>query len=200
MGSAVLNMWLGALTFAIILLSNQCMAFLYSSDEIAFDEGVDRGLNVTDEDGLVRDLNITDRSFDRNARGYGDAVDTLCGKYTTKRVKVKASTIGTFTVQRRTKRCIAYYTVEDSCSEMKLTCSSFFVDNRDPIKCKKGDRFLVKVSGHRKPMSYCKNHKPTERFPVLSKKKMKVWFVAENDVRYKSKFISCQVECYAVNK
>ena len=36
---------------------------------------------------------------------------------------------------------------------MKLTCSTFFVDNRDPGRCKNGDRFLVKVNG-KKPMRF----------------------------------------------
>ena len=36
---------------------------------------------------------------------------------------------------------------------MKLTCSTFYVDNRDPGRCKNGDRFLVKVAG-KKPRRF----------------------------------------------
>ena len=50
----------------------------------------------------------------RAGRAYGDAVDTLCGRYTAKRVVVKHNTVGTFTVQKRTRRCVAYYRVSIS--------------------------------------------------------------------------------------
>merc|ERR1712142_1005522 len=140
------------------------------------------------------DLERTDNLTRSDPKAYGDAVDTLCGKYTTKRVEVKRNTIGTFTVQKRTKHCIAYYELKAGCTEMKLTCSKFFIDNRDPGRCKNGDRFLVKVTG-KKPMRYCKNDKPTDRFPVISTRKMKVWFHAHEHKRFKSKTVSCQVEC-----
>jgi len=104
------------------------------------------------------------------------------------------NTIGTFTVQKQTKKCVAFYELKGGCREMKLTCSTFFVDNRDPGRCKNGDRFLVKVNG-KKPMRYCKNHKPTDRYPVVSTTKMKIWFHAHEHKRFKSKTISCQVEC-----
>eukprot|EP00092_Neocalanus_flemingeri_P020397 GFUD01022096.1.p1 GENE.GFUD01022096.1~~GFUD01022096.1.p1 ORF type:complete len:176 (+),score=33.13 GFUD01022096.1:57-584(+) len=148
------------------------------------------------------DSGITFEAYEDNGnltrsdeKAYGDAVDTLCGRFTTKRVQVKGNTIGTFTVQKQTRRCVAYYSLKGSCLEMKLTCSTFFVDNRDPGRCKNGDRFLVKVPGNKRPMRYCKNDKPTDRFPVLSDSKMKIWFHAHEHKRFKSKAISCQVEC-----
>jgi hypothetical protein len=64
-----------------------------------------------EEDEFDRFDNLT-RS---DAKAYGDAVDTLCGRYTTKRVEVKRNTIGTFTVQKQTRRCIAYYEVRMNC-------------------------------------------------------------------------------------
>merc|ERR1719318_66293 len=163
----------------------------------------DENFNSEMEDDMEDEMEegMEDAEFDRfdnltrsDPKAYGDAVDTLCGRYTTKRVEVKRNTIGTFTVQKQTKRCIAYYELKGGCLEMKLTCSTFFVDNRDPGRCKNGDRFLVKVAG-KKPRRYCKNDKPTDRFPVLSKSKMKVWFHAHEHKRFKSKAISCQVEC-----
>merc|ERR1712106_1215578 len=95
-------------------------------DEVeAFDEDEDEALDVDrieefdeveafDEDSLDEDEafdedrieefdpfdNLT-RSDDPKA--YGDAVDTLCGRFTTKRVEVKRNTIGTFTVQKQTR-------------------------------------------------------------------------------------------------
>merc|ERR1712042_122230 len=140
-------------------------------------------------------LGFFDNLTRSDPKAYGDAVDTLCGKYTTKRVEVKRNTIGTFTVQKQTKRCVAFYELKGGCREMKLTCSTFFVDNRDPGRCKNGDRFLVKVTGTKRPMRYCKNHKPTDRYPVVSDSKMKVWFHAHEHKRFKSKTVSCQVEC-----
>ena len=65
-----------------------------------------------EEDEFDRFDNLT-RS---DAKAYGDAVDTLCGRYTTKRVEVKRNTIGTFTVQKQTRRCIAYYEVRSNVS------------------------------------------------------------------------------------
>merc|ERR1719209_110612 len=160
--------------------------------------------DVADAELEVDELDEAEETLDRvesydnltrtDSKAYGDAVDTLCGRFTTKRVEVKKNTIGTFTVQKKTKRCAAYYSLAGGCLEMKLTCSTFFVDNRDPGRCKNGDRFLVKVPTQ-KPMRYCKNHKPTDRYPVLSISKMKIWFHAHEHKRFKSKAVSCQVEC-----
>ena len=57
------------------------------------------------------DLERSDNLTRSDSKAYGDAVDTLCGKYTTKRVEVKRNTIGTFTVQKQTKKCVAFYEV-----------------------------------------------------------------------------------------
>merc|ERR1712128_70687 len=160
----------------------------FNEDSLDEDEAIDE--NRIEEFDPFDNLTRSD-----DPKAYGDAVDTLCGRYTTKRVEVKRNTIGTFTVQKQTRRCVAYYELKGGCREMKLTCSTFFVDNRDPGRCKNGDRFLVKVPNTKKPMRYCKNDKPTDRFPVLSTSKMKIWFHAHEHKRFKSKAVSCQVEC-----
>merc|ERR1719309_1876374 len=74
--------------------------------EETFDE-VD-GFDIAEEslDDTERADNLTDLTR-ADDKAYGDAVDTLCGKYTTKRVEVKRNTIGTFTVQKQTKKCVA---------------------------------------------------------------------------------------------
>merc|ERR1712013_566462 len=51
-------------------------------------------------------------------------------------------------------RCTVLYKLT-SCKEMRMTCQKFYVDNRDPYKCKRGDTFTVKSKG-RKPKAYCK--------------------------------------------
>merc|ERR1712106_1101554 len=165
-------------------------------DEVeAFDEDSLDEDEAFDEDRIEEFDPFDNLTRSDDPKAYGDAVDTLCGRFTTKRVEGKRNTIGTFTVQKQTRRCVAYYELKGGCREMKLTCSTFFVDNRDPGRCKNGDRFLVKVPNTKKPMRYCKNDKPTDRFPVLSTSKMKIWFHAHEHKRFKSKAVSCQVEC-----
>merc|ERR1719244_288584 len=186
-------------TLTLLALFCLLQVFCFADEDLGIvdvdDEMIQDEFEDMDRAGSPQDeLEDMDRSGQPKA--YGDAVDTLCGKFTHKKVVVKGNTIGTFTVQKRTKRCVAHYTIGGGCKLMKLTCSTFFVDNRDRARCRKGDRFLVKVPQSKQPMRYCKNHKPTDRFPVLSSSTMKVWYHAHTDQKYKSKAISCQVECF----
>merc|ERR1719427_1016981 len=114
-------------------------------------------------------------------------------RYTTRTVLIGASTESVVASQKGTKRCTVLYKLTD-CKEMKMTCQKFYVDNRDPYKCKRGDTFNVKSAGG-KPMSYCKRNKPNERFPVLSRKNMKMWYTASGGKRYPNKGFSCTVVC-----
>ena len=72
-----------------------------------------------------------------------------CGKYTTRTVLIGASTTSVVASQKGTMRCTVLYKLT-SCKEMRMTCQKFYVDNRDPYKCKRGDTFTVKSKG-RKP-------------------------------------------------
>merc|ERR1719474_2255656 len=116
-----------------------------------------------------------------------------CGKFTTRTVLIGKNTVSVVKSAKGTTRCTVLYKLSD-CSEMKMTCQKFYVDNRDPYKCKRGDTFNVKSAGG-KPMSYCKRNKPNERFPVLSRKNMKMWYTASGGKRYPNKGFSCTVVC-----
>merc|ERR1712013_444327 len=88
-----------------------------------------------------------------------------CGKYTTRTVLIG------------TMRCTVLYKLT-SCEEMRMTCRKFYVDNRDPYKCKRGDTYTVKSKG-RKPKAYCKRNKPNDRYPAISDGNMKMWYTAK---------------------
>merc|ERR1712128_159912 len=116
-----------------------------------------------------------------------------CGKYTTRTVLIGSSTTSVIKSDRGTMRCTVLFKLSD-CKEMKMTCQKFYVDNRDPYKCKRGDTFNVKAKGG-KPMSYCKRNKPNERYPAVSTGNMKVWYTAMGGKRYPKKGFSCTTVC-----
>ena len=80
---------------------------------------------------------------------------------------------------------------------MKMTCQKFFVPNKDPHKCKKGDTFNVKSRGG-KPLTFCNRNKPTDSFPVLSDGKLKMWYTAGRSKGYPRKGFSCTTICNMV--
>merc|ERR1719219_3214268 len=82
-------------------------------------------------------------------------------------------------------RCTVLFKLTD-CKEMRMTCQKFYVDNRDPYKCKRGDTFTVKSKG-RKPKAYCKRNKPNDRYPAMSDGNMKMWYTAKGGKRYPKK-------------
>eukprot|EP00091_Calanus_sinicus_P014656 TRINITY_DN3228_c0_g1_i6.p1 TRINITY_DN3228_c0_g1~~TRINITY_DN3228_c0_g1_i6.p1 ORF type:complete len:140 (-),score=21.93 TRINITY_DN3228_c0_g1_i6:53-472(-) len=122
------------------------------------------------------------------------AQSLLCGRYTTKTVRVGASTKSVFQTQRQTRRCTVLYKLEDDCSNMKLTCKRYFVPNKDDFRCRRGDKFFVKSSGS-KPRVFCNKKKPTEDFPVLSTGSLKVWYQAKPSKEYPNKGVTCKVVC-----
>merc|ERR1711931_309729 len=77
-----------------------------------------------------------------------------CGRYTTRTVLIGSSTVSNVASAKGTRRCAILYKLTD-CNEMKLTCTKFYVDNRDPYKCRRGDVFNVRSTGG-KPMKFCK--------------------------------------------
>merc|ERR1712013_635439 len=101
-----------------------------------------------------------------------------CGKYTTRTVLIGASTTSVVASQKWTMRCTVLYKLT-SCKEMRMTCQKFYVDNRDPYKCK----------------AYCKRNKPNDRYPAISDGNMKMWYTAKGGKRYPKKGFSCTTVC-----
>merc|ERR1712013_239945 len=89
-----------------------------------------------------------------------------CGKYTTRTVLIGASTTSVVASQKGTMRCTVLYKLT-SCKEMRMTCQKFYVDNRDPYKCKRD--------------------KPNDRYPAISDGNMKMWYTAKGGKRYPKK-------------
>ena len=135
----------------------------------------------------------------------------MCGRYTTKTVKIGANTNSVFQTERQTKRCTVLYKVREKstersfsnrfsiqldtdCTNMKLTCKRYFVPNKDDFRCRRGDKFFVKSSGS-KPRVWCNKRKPTEDFPVLSSGSLKVWYQAKQSKQYPNKGVTCKVTC-----
>merc|ERR1712123_560525 len=69
-----------------------------------------------------------------------------CGKYTTRTVLIGSGTTSVIKSDRGTMRCTVLFKLSD-CKEIKMTCQKFYVDNRDPYKCKRGDTFNIKAKG-----------------------------------------------------
>merc|ERR1712119_167989 len=116
-----------------------------------------------------------------------------CGKYTTRTVLIGADTTSVVESQKGTMRCTVLFKLTN-CKEMRMTCQKFYVDNRDPYKCKRGDTFTVKSKG-RKPKAYCKRNKPNDRYPAMSNGNMKMWYTAKGGKRYPKKGFSCTTVC-----
>merc|ERR1711910_228861 len=104
------------------------------------------------------------------------SMSVTCGRYTTKTIKIGASTVSVFKTQRQTKRCTALYKVDDD------------------FRCRRGDKFLVKAKGA-KPKVYCNTNKPMKDFPALSTGALKVWYTAKQSKTYPNKGVTCKVMC-----
>merc|ERR1712183_55905 len=122
------------------------------------------------------------------------SMSVTCGRYTTKTIKIGASTVSVFKTQRQTKRCTALYKVDDDCPQMKMYCGRFFVPNKDDFRCRRGDKFLVKAKGA-KPKVYCNTNKPMKDFPALSTGALKVWYTAKQSKTFPNKGVTCKVMC-----
>merc|ERR550519_2104352 len=97
-----------------------------------------------------------------------------------------------------TNRVVEINNATNSCAEVQLTCSKFFVDNRDPYLCRVGDAFYTRPSKE-VPKAFCKRDGPTHHFPVLSKGELKVWYKRSIGVlglgRYPKKGVRCLATC-----
>merc|ERR1739845_238231 len=79
---------------------------------------------------------------DREGRLAGPIV--RCGRWTNRVVELDGNTTAKFESTKITNRCTVLYKPTNCTGPIKLTCSKFLVDNRDPMHCKKGDSFITK--------------------------------------------------------
>merc|ERR1711970_1359808 len=117
-----------------------------------------------------------------------------CGTNTHRILYVGPNTKSVFKTQRETRRCTLIYKATPGCPQGAiLTCGAFFLPNKDPFKCRRGDRMYVKASGT-KPRPYCEHRKPTRNFPAVAQK-LKVVVSINPDKMYPEKGVTCRVEC-----
>jgi len=116
-----------------------------------------------------------------------------CGRYTHRIINVGKNTFSVFKTEKETRRCTIIYKVSSGCSKAKLTCGAFFLPNKDPFSCERGDRMYVKASGTQ-PRAYCDTNKPTNNFPAVAPK-LKVITTLHADKMYPNKGVTCRVQC-----
>merc|ERR1719342_1326828 len=104
--------------------------------------------------------------------GLALGMEKSCGDWTALQpVKIGPGDNKCFTTSRGTQRCIMRYKKDGGCKEIKLTCSQFYLDNKDyaPI-CKDGDTMYVKADGRVK--RFCgKQKNQLTNFPASLLKK-----------------------------
>merc|ERR1712142_349947 len=116
-----------------------------------------------------------------------------CGKYTHRIIEVGKKTWSVFQTQKETRRCTLIYKVTGGCQKANLRCGAFFLPNKDPYTCEKGDRMYVKAAGT-KPRPYCEHKKPTKNFPAVAEK-LKIIVTLNPDKGYPNKGVKCSVTC-----
>merc|ERR1719431_1121517 len=84
-----------------------------------------------------------------------------------------------------------------TCSSMQLTCGRWYLPNKDPVQCRRGDKFLIKVDDS-KPRVFCEHDKPTSYYPAYSFQRMKVWFSAAVDSKFPNSGATCKIKCAEV--
>jgi len=154
---------------------------------------------------LLLGLSLAKMDMEENREGRpSQSPNVKCGKWTNVVVEVGPMTMATYETTRQTRRCVALFKPVEDCTELQLTCTKFYVDNRDPWKCKRGDTFTTK-SGDTKPRVFCKRDGPTVNFPVLSPDttNIRVWYRNNMELmdknRYKKKGVKCMVTCNSTN-
>merc|ERR1712192_17516 len=139
---------------------------------------------------------------DREGRLAGPIV--RCGRWTNRVVELDGNTTAKFESTKITNRCTVLYKPTNCTGPIKLTCSKFLVDNRDPMHCKKGDSFITKPAAKNntieQPRIWYKREGPTENFPALSPYgNLKVWYKRSTGQlgtgRFPKKGVRCFVSC-----
>merc|ERR1712107_239541 len=119
-------------------------------------------------------------------------------------VELDGNTTAKFESTKITNRCTVLYKPTNCTGPIKLTCSKFLVDNRDPMHCKKGDSFITKPAAKNntveQPHIWCKREGPSENFPSLSPYgNLKVWYKRSTGQlgtgRFPKKGVRCSVSC-----
>merc|ERR1712173_343307 len=173
-----------------------------------------RTLNTNDFDEHADDMEdledltpeeVEDREAildDREGRLAGPIV--RCGRWTNRVVELDGNTTAKFESTKITNRCTVLYKPTNCMGPIKLTCSKFLVDNRDPMHCKKGDSFITKPAAKNntveQPRIWCKREGPSENFPSLSPYgNLKVWYKRSTGQlgtgRFPKKGVRCSVSC-----
>jgi len=183
-------------------------------DELEEDFEEERSLNTDDFDEHADDMEdledltpeeVEDREAildDREGRLAGPIV--RCGRWTNRVVELDGNTTAKFESTKITNRCTVLYKPTNCTGPIKLTCSKFLVDNRDPMHCKKGDSFITKPAAKNntveQPRIWCKREGPSENFPSLSPYgNLKVWYKRSTGQlgtgRFPKKGVRCSVSC-----
>merc|ERR1712243_165558 len=114
-----------------------------------FEEG--RSLN-DDFDEHADDMEDREAILDdREGRLAGPIV--RCGRWTNRVVELDGNTTAKFESTKITNRCTVLYKPTNCTGPIKLTCTKFLVDNRDPMHCKKGDSFITKPAAKNNTVS-----------------------------------------------
>jgi len=139
---------------------------------------------------------------DREGRLAGPIV--RCGRWTNRVVELDGNTTAKFESTKITNRCTVLYKPSNCTGPIKLTCTKFLVDNRDPMHCKKGDSFITKPAAKNntveQPRIWCKREGPSDNFPALSPYgNLKVWYKRSTGQlgtgRFPKKGVRCFVSC-----
>merc|ERR1711928_31886 len=125
-----------------------------------------------------------------------------CKRYTVKQIEISGNQTGNmseiFRTTKDTQRCSAVYKLDNTtCSSMQLTCGRWYLPNKDPVQCRRGDKFLIKVDDS-KPRVFCEHEKPTSYYPAYSFQRMKVWFSAAVDSKFPNSGATCKIKCAEV--
>merc|ERR1712233_234372 len=119
-------------------------------------------------------------------------------------VELDGNTTAKFESTKITNRCTVLYKPTNCTGPIKLTCTKFLVDNRDPMHCKKGDSFITKPAAKNntveQPRIWCKREGPSDNFPALSPYgNLKVWYKRSTGQlgtgRFPKKGVRCFVSC-----
>jgi len=124
--------------------------------------------------------------------------DVECGKWTNRRIEINSTAMVEMKTMSYTKRCTVLFEPVQDCEQVILTCTKFFVDNRDPHNCDIGDVFQTRI-GDDKPRKFCKYEGPTDNFPILSKSNLKADYKRSIGLlgfgRFPNKGVKCMARC-----
>merc|ERR1711936_1140719 len=193
----------------LLLLLPCLLALAWNMDDLHARGHLDRDIPGFDQEledlGDLTPEEAEDREAildDREGRLAGPIV--RCGRWTNRVVELDGNTTAKFESTKITNRCTVLYKPTNCTGPIKLTCTKFLVDNRDPMHCKKGDSFITKPAAKNntveQPRIWCKREGPSENFPSLSPYgNLKVWYKRSTGQlgtgRFPKKGVRCSVSC-----